>query len=130
MEYRNQIISDDIKQKIYVYIENISVFDSENVKIDASSYQLKYYCNESSYIFSIDYIQDSNLIALDGIVKVENNKHTLIFSDSKEHLVKSEVFSLEEEKVIRTSKLVKDNIVKKTELDKGLFFKGKAYKKD
>lgn len=127
--YNNEPVEEELKNRIYSYLEHIKEFDNFDARIQSESYVLRHYSDVSKYIFSIDYIYDSKLAALDGIVKVEEESYTVQYTSTLDRTVKADSFRFEDDKVIRKSYNLSTNTTDEKEFDKNLFV-SKKYKKD
>ena len=128
--YYNDFISDEIKNSIYSYIQHIKEFENFDAKILEDTYMLRNYSDKSKYIFSIDYECDSNMGALDGIIKIEEEGYTFQYTSSLDRTVKADSFRIEDDKVVRKSYNLSTKKTEEKEFDKNLFFAEKIYKKD
>ena len=128
--YNNEPVEEELKNRIYSYLEHIKEFDNLEARIQPESYGLRHYSDVSKYIFSIDYIYDSKLAALDGIVKVEGESYTVQYTSTLDRTVKADSFRIEDDKIIRKSYNLSTNTTDEKEFDKELFTSKKTYKKD
>ena len=128
--YYNDFISDEIKDDIYSYIQHIKEFENFDAKILEDTYSLRNYSDKFNYIFSIDYECNSKMVAVDGIVKIEEEGYTIRYTSSQDKTVKSDSFIIEDDMVIRKTYNLRTKETIEKEFDKVDFFYEKTYKKD